>query len=83
MSTADYDPDSNCNEGIKYTNHVVALVGIKEVEGTLSWVIQNSWGTDWGDNGFGYIAIEEERFALINKYITVLNSVEDNHSKSI
>ena len=39
LSTADYgDLSENCSPEV-YVNHAVALVGIKEVEGTLAWVI--------------------------------------------
>ena len=59
LSRADFDPDSDCPDGNVINNHAIVLVGIKEVEGTLSWVFQNSWGTNAHDNGFGYIAIED------------------------
>ena len=26
---------------------------------TPSWKVQNSWGSDWGDNGFIHLAVEE------------------------
>ncbi len=46
--------DKECKEG----NHAVLLVGYhkKETESDESyWVIKNSWGTLWGENGFGKI----------------------------
>ena len=70
--------DSECrpDAGI---NHAVVIVGIKQVEGTLSWVVQNSWGADWGDNGFFYIAIEEGLgLGNINLHYWQLTEIEDN-----
>lgn len=35
-----------------YINHAVLLVGYNETH----WFVKNSWGTAWGDQGFGYIS---------------------------
>lgn len=60
----DADPILNYTGGIfvpsskKYSiNHIVALVGFGQgalPNGTVVpyWVLRNSWGTYWGENGF-------------------------------
>merc|ERR1711991_391345 len=40
-------------------NHAVLLVGYGQDDGGEHWIIQNSWGTKWGDNGFAKIRITE------------------------
>ena len=40
-------------------NHAVMLVGFGEDEGGEHWIIQNSWGSGWGDNGFVKLRIKD------------------------
>lgn len=47
--------------------HAVAIIGYNDAGGY--WIIQNSWGTDWGESGFarvayGQIGIEDYVMAL-------------------
>jgi len=41
---------SDCGGSI---NHVVTLIGYDDAEdsGKGAWIVQNQWGTDWGDGG--------------------------------
>merc|ERR550519_2213885 len=44
-----------CSNGILHTNHAITLVGYGEENGVKFWKIKNSWGTDWGEGGYGKI----------------------------
>jgi C1A family cysteine protease len=37
-------------------NHAVVLVGWDDSKG--AWAIKNSWGSNWGEGGFGYVAYD-------------------------
>lgn len=53
--------------GISSWWHVMALVGYeKDVYGQTTWLIKNSWGPTWGDNGFGRVYVpENDRYHMI------------------
>lgn len=40
-----------CPASFSYIDHAVLLVGYNSTH----WIIKNSWGTTWGQGGFGYI----------------------------
>ena len=53
----------------KELNHAVVLAGYDYDKYGLYWIIQNSWGKDWGDNGFCKIrATPGEGILLCQKY---------------
>ena len=60
-----YDPA--CNDGRRATNHAVLLVGYGTDEnGGDFWIIKNSWGPRWGQQGFARMA----RNAVIDCEVT-------------
>jgi len=48
---------SKTNEGYKFNgNHVVKIVGYqKSMEGSTEWIVENTWGEDWGVDGYATI----------------------------
>jgi hypothetical protein len=44
--------------------HAVALVGYTRTR----FIVRNSWGTDWGDKGFGYASVDYARDAFTEAY---------------
>ena len=46
--------DMECSTG---TDHAVAVVGYGATDdGRKYWIAKNSWGTNWGENGYIYLA---------------------------
>jgi len=43
---------TECKNSPKDVNHAVVAVGFGTEGGVDYWIVKNSWGTDWGDEGF-------------------------------
>ncbi|KAH0571978.1 Cathepsin L [Spironucleus salmonicida] len=53
-------------------NHQVIIVGYGKYKGIDVWVVQNSWGIEWGSEGSFYVEIGKNDFCLENYAYTVL-----------
>ncbi len=42
-------------------NHAVTIVGWDDEK--RAWLVKNSWGTDWGEDGYMWIAYHTNRIA--------------------
>ena len=47
--------------------HAVAIVGWDDNRG--AWLIKNSWGTDWGESGYGWMAYNSNRIGRHTAWI--------------
>ena len=70
-----------------YTNHAVTIVGWNdtyskenfygnpEIDG--AWIVKNSWGESWGDNGYFYVSYCDKKLAQVgiteSSYTFILN----------
>jgi C1A family cysteine protease len=46
-------------------NHAVLLVGYDHDDKGMYWIIQNSWGTQWGDQGFCKLRVRPKEGTLL------------------
>lgn len=56
-----------------YTDHHVTFVGYGKYKNKWVWVIKNSYGSSWGDNGFFYMPIGHDSYC-IEHFIGVVRS---------
>lgn len=58
----------NVLPNVQYSNHIVAIVGYGTENGIDYWLIRNSWGTEWGLNGYGFVERHHNNMG-INNYV--------------
>lgn len=73
-----YNPDSN------QSNHAVCIVGwddtyskdnfLRTPEGDGAWIVKNSWGPEWGEEGFFYLSYYDK--ALLSRSGNVVFDME-------
>lgn len=49
------------------TLHCVSVVGYTKYQSNKVWIIKNSWGKNWGDNGFMYMLRGSKNVGCIYK----------------
>lgn len=57
LGTQDHCPGAVMEE-LNGVNHGVVVVGYQDDDALAQggyWIVKNSWGTGWGDSGYGYI----------------------------
>jgi inhibitor of cysteine peptidase len=50
---------NKCKKRVNYTNYAVILCGWDDAKG--AWLLKNSWGPEWGENGFMWISYDCNR----------------------
>ena len=73
-TSAQYAPDHNIS------NHEVCIVGwddsfskdnfIFTPEGDGAWIVKNSWGTEWGDEGYFYVSYYDQTLSAFPTIIS-------------
>lgn len=61
--------------------HAMLIVGYDDAEGT--WIVRNSWGLEWGDEGHGYVPYEVmDRYGIPTQF-WVIGEIEPSASVSL
>ena len=59
--------------GTEPPDHAVLIVGwddsLIHAGGTGGWIVKNSWGTDWGDEGYFYITYGSANIGMYSSFI--------------
>lgn len=53
------ESQTNFGTGPQRAGHAVTIVGYDDNIGGGSYIVKNSWGTSWGDNGYGTISYKQ------------------------
>ena len=89
VKSAYYNKDDRRKSGTRLTNHAVALVGWDDSysksnfksspPGDGAFIVRNSWGSSWGDDGYFYVSYYDESFAWGTLYAFPGVEATDNY----
>ncbi|KAK8799490.1 hypothetical protein WA158_006039 [Blastocystis sp. Blastoise] len=63
---------TECDDNV---NHAVLAVGYGEENGIKYWIVKNSWGSDWGEDG--YVRIQKDTEGMGKCSIAIFNILVD------
>ncbi len=62
----------------KLPDHAIIIVGWDDSQGTSgAWIVRNSWGDDWGMNGYGYVEYGVNMIGYGANYIVYGDPADD------
>jgi C1A family cysteine protease len=65
------------NEGTSGSlNHATNIVGWDETVKPAHWIMRNSWGTSWGENGYMRIAYGSRKIGYAATYINIFGPID-------
>jgi len=70
-----------CRNGTMDVNHAVLAVGYGRLNGTDYWIVKNSWGAEWGDQGYFKIkrGVNMCGVAVCNSFPNLNSTHHHNH----
>lgn len=63
--------ETECN------GHALVICGWKYIDSIPYWIIINSWGNQWGDNGCCYIAFSDLRHFLMEEVYVLIDEINE------
>lgn len=63
---------SSCSSSTLKQDHAVQLVGFNATSDSKYWIVRNSWGVDWGNDGYIYLQMGGNTCGVADKPAVVL-----------